>query len=150
MEAMDSNLLPPWPCPLPRALRALAVTAVAALSLTQALPAHADTPQTLLARFAAQAGRAPDAAQGQRFYLARHGAEWSCASCHNANPSTPGRHAATGKALAPLSPLAQPGRFTDAAKVDKWYRRNCKEVVGRECTAAEKADVLAWLLTPRP
>lgn len=32
------------------------------------------------------------------------------------------------------------------AKADKWFRRNCKDVLSRECTAAEKADVLAWLV----
>jgi hypothetical protein len=30
------------------------------------------------------------------------------------------------------------------------FRMNCKDVVGRECTAAEKADVLSWLLTVKP
>ena len=35
----------------------------------------------------------------------------------------------------------------DRCRVEKWFRRNCNDVVGRECTAAEKADVLAWLLT---
>ena len=40
-------------------------------------------------------------------------------------------------------------RFTDTAKAEKWFRRNCNDVAGRECTAAEKADMLAWLLTLR-
>jgi len=44
--------------------------------------------------------------------------------------------------------LATPSRFTDVAKTDKWFRRNCGDVVGRECTAAEKADVIAFLLQP--
>ena len=30
--------------------------------------------------------------------------------------------------------------------MDKWFRRNCNDVLSRECTAVEKADVLAWLL----
>ena len=41
-------------------------------------------------------------------------------------------------------------RFTDVTRSEKWFRRNCNDVVGRECTAAEKADVLAWLLTLQP
>jgi hypothetical protein len=32
------------------------------------------------------------------------------------------------------------------AKVDKWFKRNCKDVLSRECTAIEKADVLAYLI----
>ena len=43
-------------------------------------------------------------------------------------------------------PAFNPERFTETAKVDKWFRRNCNDVLKRECTAAEKADVLAWLL----
>jgi hypothetical protein len=37
------------------------------------------------------------------------------------------------------------GRFTDAAKTEKWFKRNCIEVIGKECTAAEKADFVAYL-----
>ena len=40
---------------------------------------------------------------------------------------------------------ANPARFTDPDKVEKWFRRNCNSVLGRECSAAEKADVIAWL-----
>ncbi|MBZ0131275.1 MAG: DUF1924 domain-containing protein [Rhodocyclaceae bacterium] len=35
-------------------------------------------------------------------------------------------------------PRAEAARFTDAAKIEKWFRRNCSEVVGHECTAAER------------
>jgi hypothetical protein len=59
----------------------------------------------------------------------------------------PGKHASTGKAIAALAPTANGERFTDSAKTEKWFRRNCNDVVGRECTAAEKADTLAWLLS---
>ena len=52
--------------------------------------------------------------------------------------------------IGPLAPAFNPQRFADAAKTEKWFRRNGNDVVGRECTAAEKADVLAWLLTLRP
>lgn len=27
---------------------------------------------------------------------------------------------------------------------EKWFRRNCTEVVGRECSAAEKADFIVF------
>jgi hypothetical protein len=60
-----------------------------------------------------------------------------------------GRHASTDKAIEPLAPAANAKRFTDSAKAEKWFRRNCKDVLARECTAAEKADVLAWLISVR-
>lgn len=99
-----------------------------------------------LARFQAEAGVTADARQGQAFFNAKHGGRWSCASCHGATPTVAGRHAATGKPIEPLAPSAQPQRFTDGAKVDKWFGRNCKDVLARVCTAAEKADVIAWLM----
>jgi hypothetical protein len=47
--------------------------------------------------------------------------------------------------LEPLAPSFNPRAFTDSAKVDKWLRRNCKDVLQRECSAREKADVMAYL-----
>ncbi|MBL0143782.1 MAG: DUF1924 domain-containing protein [Betaproteobacteria bacterium] len=84
--------------------------------------------------------------RGRAFFAATHGKDWSCSTCHTANPGAPGRHTVTGKAIAPLAPSANPERFTDAAKADKWFRRNCTDVAGRACTAQEKGDILAWLL----
>lgn len=95
----------------------------------------------------ANPGFAPAATRGQQFFADRRGQEWSCASCHSANPAVPGRHAVTGKAIAPLAPAANPERFTREAKVEKWFRRNCNDVLGRACSAAEKADVLAYLMS---
>lgn len=61
-------------------------------------------------------------------------------------PTQAGKHASTGKPISALAPAFNPERFTDTAKTEKWFRRNCSDVAGRECTAAEKADVLSWLL----
>ena len=50
----------------------------------------------------------------------------------------------------PIQPLAlafNAERFSDVAKTEKWFRCNCNDVLGRECTPGEKADVLAWLMT---
>lgn len=114
-------------------------------------PALAATPTTLLAGYsAAAAGAAPSPARGQQFFSSTHGREWSCSSCHGAVPSGSGQHAATGKPITALAPAANAQRFVDEAKTEKWFRRNCNDVVGRECTAAEKADVLAWLMTIKP
>ena len=128
------------------AARRLLIIAAAAVATTAA---HAASPGELLATYSAQADTPASPARGRQFFTTRHGHEWSCASCHGATPTGPGRHAATGKAIDPLAPSANPERFTDAAKTDKWFRRNCNDVVGRPCSAAEKADVLSWLVSLR-
>jgi cytochrome c553 len=97
----------------------------------------------------ADAGFAPSAERGKNFYgrIFRAGNEMaSCATCHTANPKAVGKHAMTGKEIPALSPSSNPERFTDAKKSEKWFKRNCNDVVGRECTAAEKSDLTAWLL----
>jgi len=108
------------------------------------------TPAELEAGYSAQAGAPASAMRGQEIFTTRHGREWSCSSCHGAVPTRAGSHAATGKSIAALAPAFNAERFTDAAKVEKWFRRNCNDVVGRECSAAEKADVLSWLRSLRP
>jgi Domain of unknown function (DUF1924) len=109
--------------------------------------AFAATPTELLATYTAQAGAPAQASRGQQLFTIKHGKEWSCSTCHSAAPTVDGKHATTGKVIGPLAPAFNAERFTDLAKSDKWFRRNCNDVMGRECTAAEKADVLTWLLT---
>ncbi len=108
---------------------------------------YAGTAAEQLAAYSALAGTPAQAARGQQLFNSRHGKEWSCSTCHTSAPSTDGKHASTGKVIAPLAPAFNPERFTDMAKTEKWFRRNCNDVMGRECSSSEKADVLAWLLT---
>ena len=122
---------------------------VIALLLFASFHATAATPAEMLAGYVTQSGQAANAAKGETFFKASHGQEWQCTSCHGKSPMTGGRHASTDKAIEPLAPAANAKRFTDSAKVEKWFRRNCKDVLARECTAAEKADVLAWLISLR-
>lgn len=122
------------------------VGCIAALAST----ANAATPAELLSGYSARAAAAPQPIRGQQFFTQTHGREWSCSSCHGPVPTQAGKHAATGKPIGALSPSFNPERFTDATKTEKWFRRNCNDVVGRECTAAEKADVLGWLMTLKP
>lgn len=112
--------------------------------------AYGVTPTEQLAGYSALAGSPAQAARGQQFFSTQHGKDWRCSSCHTATPTVDGKHASTGKRIGPLAPAFNPERFTDAAKTEKWFRRNCNDVMGRECTAIEKADVLAWLLTFKP
>ena len=128
--------------------RCLTAALVAGAGLTPT--ARAATAAQLLAGYSAQAGSAAVRARGRQLFATRHGREWSCSSCHGAVPTQGGKHAATGKPIGALAPAFNPERFTDAAKAEKWFRRNCNDVMGRECTAAEKADVLSWLLTLKP
>ena len=114
--------------------------------------AQAETARDFLGRFEAEArsqtvGFAASASRGASFFKAAHGNDWTCASCHSDNPAGAGKHARTGKPIEALAPAANPDRFARADKVEKWFKRNCGDVLGRACTSAEKADVVAWLMT---
>lgn len=124
-------------------MRYLLIIATALFAAT----ASAETPRDFLSRFEKEAGAAASAQRGARFFTSKQGGEWSCSSCHTDKPTQAGRHAKTEKAITPLAPAANAERFTDAAKVDKWFRRNCNDTLNRVCSAQEKADVMAWLLT---
>ena len=118
-----------------------------------AFSAWAEQPQDFLTTFAAQAKidnatfSGFDASRGEQFFKSRHGADWSCSTCHTENPTAMGQHTVTKKDIKPMAPAANPERFTDTAKVEKWFKRNCKDVLKRECTAQEKGDVLTYLLS---
>lgn len=128
--------------------RTLAALTLACAALAPA--AQAATPAEQLAGYTAQAGAPASPARGQQLFTNKHGGEWSCSSCHGAVPTQAGKHASTGKTIGAMAPAFNPERFTDPAKTEKWFRRNCKDVLNRECTAGEKADVLSWLMTLKP
>ncbi len=129
----------------------LSVTTFALIVVTT--EAWAATPAEIQKTFEADARQALagfsgfSAQRGEQFFKSPHGNDWSCSSCHTENPMAQGRHAKTGKSIAPLAPAANTQRFTDAAAVDKWFRRNCNDVAGRACTAMEKGDVLQYLMS---
>jgi mono/diheme cytochrome c family protein len=114
--------------------------------------ALAEQPSDFLAEFQkAAAKESPafagfDAARGEQFFKFKH-SDWSCASCHTDDPRQEGKHARTEKRIAPLAPVANDKRFTDPKKVEKWFKRNCNDVVKRACTAQEKGDMLTYLLS---
>lgn len=113
--------------------------------------ARAETPADFLNSYQTQArqadaGFSASAQRGAQFFRRVGGKDWSCATCHTDNPAVPGKHATTGKPIEPLAPAANGQRFSRADKVAKWFKRNCNDVLGRECTAAEKSDLLAYLL----
>ena len=126
-------------------------TCCAALLLA-AGAAQAATPAELLAGYSAKAGAPASAEKGQKFFNTNFGRDlgFSCSSCHTANPLKDGKDQVTEKRIKPLAPAANTERFTDAHKVEFHFNLNCKDVVGRLCTPAEKADILAWLISLKP
>ena len=128
----------------------LAVVAVAGL---MSLSASAQTPGEMLAATKAEATNSSadfkgfSAERGASFFKQKHANELSCAACHTENPALSGKHSKTGKIIKALAPAANAERFTDAAKVNKWFKRNCNDVLERVCTPQEKGDVMSYLLT---
>ncbi len=133
-----------------RFARRLALAAAFAAAADAAL---AQTPSDYLRSLEATVRRTTptfagfSAHRGERLFKTTHGGEWSCASCHTDNPLVAGKHAKTGKSIAPLAPGANAERFTDPAKIEKWFKRNCNDVLARACTPVEKGDILTWLIS---
>ncbi|MBI5430361.1 MAG: DUF1924 domain-containing protein [Nitrosomonadales bacterium] len=126
----------------------------AAIMGLAAQPACAESPEEVLAALKTEAANTQgfqgfSAARGENFYKTKHGGEWSCSSCHTDNPAAQGKHAKSDKVIKPMAPSANPERFTDMKKVEKWFKRNCNDVLDRVCTAQEKGDMLTYLLTIR-
>jgi hypothetical protein len=129
-------------------VRILMLLGCAAFSIS----AFGATPQDLLQTWNAEArAQSPtfagfSAERGKSLYFTQP-EDWSCSTCHTTNPRDGGRHTVTSKPIKPLSPLANPARFSDAAKAEKWLKRNCKDVLNRECTVVEKGDLLTFLMS---
>lgn len=124
-----------------------------ALACCLSLPALAETEHKLLPGYAAEARQQDpafagfSAERGKALYFAeeqRNGKTMSCTTCHTDDPRQTGKTLAYRK-VEPLAPVAGPARFTDAKKVEKWFRRNCDDVFARECTAQEKGDFITWI-----
>jgi hypothetical protein len=80
-----------------------------------------DTPEALLERYTEQAKAADPVFEGFKEAKLRY--------------------------IDPFSPHANPQRFSDYTHVEKFFKLNCTMVLKRECTAREKGDLIAWLLT---
>lgn len=87
------------------------------------------------------------AAAGQKLYTTVGPNQLSCSSCHTDSPKNLGKHAKTNKEIQPLAPSANAKRFTDAAQVEKWFKRNCNDALARACTTQEKGDFMAYVLS---
>jgi len=69
----------------------------------------------------------------------------SCSSCHTENLHVNGKHVRTNKPIEPMAPSVNKERLTDAKKIEKWFKRNCKWTLGRECSPQEKSDFLTFI-----
>jgi cytochrome c peroxidase len=116
----------------------------------------AATPQELLKQYEVQAKQEHvaftgfSAERGSNFFKAERihsdGKKVSCTTCHTSDPRKPGKTRAN-KVIEPMATIANPQRFTDAAKVEKWFGRNCKDVLERVCTTQEKGDYIQYLIS---
>ena len=82
---------------------------------------------------------------GRRFKDPENGEERACTTCHTNDLHATGRHAKTGKPIAPMAASANPKRLTDPKFIEKWFSRNCRWTLGRECTPGEKGSFLLFI-----
>ncbi len=128
---------------------------IAMSALLLSFNALAVTPQELLKQYEAQAriGNSAfagfSAERGATFFKTErvhsNGKQVSCATCHTADPRNQGKTRAN-KVIEPMAPITNSQRFTDEAKVEKWFGRNCRDVLERTCTAQEKGDFIQYLV----
>jgi len=69
-----------------------------------------------------------------------------CTTCHTSDPTKSGKTPA-GKVIKPVSPAVNKDRFTTPKKVEKWFKRNCKWVLERQCTSKEKGDYITFMMS---
>jgi mono/diheme cytochrome c family protein len=129
--------------------RLLTVTVVP-LAMMLATPVFAGPREDLLAKYAAAAKSSGfSAARGQTLHTRNFAGGKpdtpACTSCHGKDPRGAGR-TTTGKSIDAVAVSATPTRYSDPAKVEKWFKRNCNEVLGRECTPQEKGDWLTYVI----
>ncbi len=106
--------------------------------------------EDLLAQYAAAAKTTSfSAARGQTLHTQNFSGGKpetpSCTTCHGKDTRGVGQTLA-GKTIEPVAVSVTPTRYTDPAKVEKWLKRNCTEVLGRECTPHEKGDWLTFVI----
>ena len=89
-----------------------------------------------------------DSNRGENLYLKKFAGGKtdtpSCTSCHTNSPTQTGETRA-GKVIEPMAVSVNPKRYQTLKKAEKWFRRNCKSVLGRECTTTEKGDFLTFM-----
>lgn len=105
----------------------------------------------LLAKYKSEGAVNFDAERGQKEWFKEVKLEnaeiQSCTSCHTKDLSQSGKHKKTQKLIEPMFASVNPDRYMDEKKIEKWFKRNCNDTWGRECTAQEKGNFLKFLLS---
>lgn len=89
--------------------------------------------------------RAGEALWSKEYQDNKTGQIRSCITCHGTDLKKAGKHARTGKPIEAMAPGVNKKSLTDTKKIKKWFKRNCKWTLGRECSAQEQADILSFL-----
>lgn len=131
-------------------MKQLYILTALAGSLLMASTASANpATDALFAQYKSEGATGFDAERGRKDWTRdgkeEDGNKMNCTTCHGDDLSKAGKHHKTGKVIEPMAPSANPERFTDAKKIEKWFKRNCNDAWGRECTAQEKGDILKFL-----
>lgn len=127
------------------------ITVMTASVLLFAQSANASPAVDALLKVYSDAGAGPFSAEaGQRMWTETHNnaktpVERRCSSCHTNNLSNEGEHVKTKKLIKPMTPSVNAKRLSDTKKIEKWFMRNCKWTLGRECSAQEKGDFLLYI-----
>jgi hypothetical protein len=130
------------------AMPALLIIALLAAPAAFAADAARDAIKAGYARQAGAGFSGFSAERGRSLFESRNSASPdypSCTTCHTMDPTAEGRHAKTGRAIKPVAVSVNAKRFTDAAKVEERFERDCQTVLGRACTAAEKGDYITYM-----
>jgi len=117
----------------------------AGLLMVVSMTANADVVDNMQASYRDSAAKEFSAAKGQMLWQQAGKDQRSCAACHGTDLRQPGEHATTHKVIRPMAPSVNNERLKEAAKIEKWFLRNCKWTWGRECSAQEKGDLLQYL-----
>ena len=114
--------------------------------------ALADTPASILEKYEKLAGAPGSPERGKKLFTTdfKQVLGWTCSSSHTEDPSRHGQDQLKEKPIEPLAPAANPKRLTNPLHVESTLNINCGDVVGRKCTAQEKADLMAWLISVKP
>lgn len=125
-------------------------TVITILLCLVALPVQATEAATqMLDIYRAEGGSEFSAERGKNmwtknFTQQKSGKQVNCATCHTDSLIRAGAHIRTGKVIEAMSARTNAGRFNETKKIKKWFLRNCKWTLGRECTAQEKGDFLTY------
>ena len=128
----------------------IVLIAGAIFMVSNTLAAGQNSVDSMLATYKADAKLPFSAKRGEEFWNKKYpetfeGKPRRCALCHMDNLKIGGKHVKTGKDIDAMAPSVNSKRFVKVKKIKKWFKRNCKWTLGRECSAQEKGDVLLFL-----